>query len=237
MWRFLLILAMCLPLPAQILAPILSANTSVGPIVPGFIQAVACTGAGNQCTVTMTTAANHLIVICYVDSSTNLPWSATDSNSNTYTSVTSFTEPTSTTQGGCYETFATGVLTTITINRTGSGGTIAGMAAEYSGISATTPLDQVTSGLTISSGTYSSGATSATTQAEELVIGWAVSRNSSAAWTQGAGFTSRITKATAPEYIFEDKVVSSTGAQTATASNADTGSFGGTLVGTFKGGP
>jgi hypothetical protein len=107
---------------------------------------------------------------------------------------------------------------------------------EYSGIVTTAPVDQHTvTTATSSGGVQSSGNTSATTNANDLIIGWAVGSTATAISAVGSGFGNLVTATgTSNELALEDKIVSATGAQSAsfTTTNATNNAIG---VAAFKG--
>lgn len=123
-----------------------------------------------------------------------------------------------------------------TVTATDNGGGVDSLiiCEEWSGQDPTAPLDRFT-GLTDTSITtnLTSGATAATTQANEIVIGTAVN-SGSVTCTLGATY-SNLTKVNSPfsTLCYESKIVSATGAQTATFTVSVAGSWI-TQVQTFK---
>lgn len=95
---------------------------------------------------------------------------------------------------------------------------------EWSGAATVSALDQTT-GATGSSTALNSGASSSTTQADEVVIGAGVV-SGNVTMTAGAGY-SNLTKVntTFSTLAFESKIVSATGAQTATITAGTSGSW------------
>lgn len=111
------------------------------------------------------------------------------------------------------------------------------IAREYSGLTTTDPLDKTANSGTSGNGTTpSSGATATTTQASELVIGMAANWLSYT-FTAGSGYgnIANASDAGNSSLGMEDKIVSSTGAQTATFTQSGSWNWG-CIVATFKAG-
>jgi len=106
-----------------------------------------------------------------------------------------------------------------TVTATDNGGGVDSliMVEEWSGIASASAVDKFVGATGINSSAANSGATATTTQADELVIG-AVSASGNRTFTEGAGYSNgNKVNTTFSSLFFESKIVSATGAQTATA--------------------
>jgi hypothetical protein len=116
--------------------------------------------------------------------------------------------------------------TTVTATGGGSGARLL-IIAEYDQIATVAPIDRTAGGSAFGA-TLTSGPTVATTQADELVIGFGACGNSAASpLTAGSGYTLRLSVASAQNKVngLEDKIVSATGAQTATFTAASSSNY------------
>lgn len=170
--------------------------------------------------------AGNLIVVTTADTSgaTNGVTNVTDTGGNTYTQIMD----THGTNGfqmwyAVVVTGGSGFQVSVTWD-TGITSKIEFVAQEFNGFVGTPTLDKstfapATGGSTSTS--PNSGATATTTQAAELVVGGAEHSGSTAAFSLGSGYTNLGTvNSSSCAVAQESKVVSSTGAQTATLSIA-----------------
>ncbi len=143
-----------------------------------------------------------------------------DNKGNTYSAAIG---PTRDARGNLYTFYAfnvtggTNFIVTLTISDADS--KPIGIAAEYSSIATTAPLDK-TAGAFDTSTAASSGATATTTQATELVFGVVYTTDLETNITAGTGYTERAEEdnvANGFTMSIMDKNVTSTGAQTVTA--------------------
>ncbi len=169
------------------------------------------TWAGN------TTTGNLIVVAVSVSVNTlNSVTSITDSQTNTYTRIRSTLYGSSAECELWYAINITGgTLPTVTVNHTVS--SVAFTMREYSGLATVSPLDKGISAVATTGTAMSSGATAATTQADELVLGYMASGGTTS-YTLGTGYgnltqVSNSSVTSGLEYL----TVSSTGAQTSTA--------------------
>jgi hypothetical protein len=162
--------------------------------------------------------AGNVIIVC-IQTAANLSTSVTDNQSNSYTLATRATRSGS--EVSIYYAYnTTGGVTNVT-------GTFAGwstvsrmIVAEYSGLSVSNPLDRVASYDNGWNGgaSFTSSSTAATTQSDELLIGCAGDIYGSAAtFTSGSNYTGQRTQGS---LFFEDRIVSTTSAYTATGSHS-----------------
>lgn len=175
------------------------------------------TTSGTSHTVTWgsdTTTGNLFVASIMVGGASSVS-SITDSQSNTWTKITSLTGTSTVTLEIWYSKNITGGTTpTITINHSNQQAN--SIVREFSGLDTASPLDKsaIAAGI---GGSPSSGATATTTSANELVVGFAADIVN--AGTVGAGYSNLLRQqkagTTMSAYI-EGKTVTSTGTQTAT---------------------
>jgi hypothetical protein len=95
------------------------------------------------------------------------------------------------------------------------------VAQEFSGFSGTPTVDKFARQENASSTTTTSGATANTTVNDELVVGIGIHASTASAYSLGTGYTNLTQKSVAArQTAMESKVISSTGAQTATMTSA-----------------
>jgi len=209
-----------------------------------LVQTKSQNGGGyvNSYTVTMTsnTTTGNTLLACITAGSADVPDTITDSRSNTWTLIQDKTEERKTWMYMAYN--ISGGSTVINIGW--ADGVFADsitQVREYSGLVTTNPLDVYTSSNTAGGyvQSHSSGATAATTQAGELVIGCVGSggdQGVTVGYTAGSGYSNGLEQKGFDRYTWqaiEDKLITSTGAQTATFTSTE---FlrSQTLVATFK---
>ena len=203
-----------------------------------------CESGGATCTITLSVTAGWFAV-CGVGSTTLLnTFSCTDASSDTLTATPSgspYTDPTFT-QGALFEgSLGTTTSEVFTCHVTVTTNFMDCVVAVYSG-TPTSGWDVTVAGAnnTFGAGTnaWTSGTSGTTANASELGIGLFVTTNGGGgpSWTGTNGWTFRVQDATvgAINTVLIDKVLSSTGAQTATA-NASIGAASGLgMVSTIK---
>lgn len=183
------------------------------------------TGKGATATVTTaafpgaTTASNCIVVAIADDSGISGQISSVaDSKGNAYTQLMQ-TPLTSTLTVFYAVNIAGGTGHTITVNWSlANGSNLAVVAQEFSGIVKTTPafdFAQTNTGGTDTAAT--SGASSPSTQNDELILGFCATAGAAITFTAGSGYSNVISSAQVDTNVaMESKVVSTTGAQTAT---------------------
>ncbi len=181
------------------------------------------TGVATTAAFTNTFAVGQLVVV-YIgyDGGADATTSVTDNATtpNTYNAIPLFGVGNGTTM---YEQAYYAVVTTakaspaVTLNFN-SAGTNANIIVEYfNGFVGTPTLDQIHSQINASSTTCTSGASPTTTQPTELVVGMGMHISTTSAFSLGTGYTNLVQSSVANRQVaMESKVVSSTGAQTAT---------------------
>ena len=189
-----------------------------------FVQSL--TAIGDPGTGTYTSAAfgssttsGNLIVVTVSDDGgiANGITSVTDSKSNTYVKVPNEFPGAATVSMWYAKNITGGASHTITVNYDDTI-TFAStcVAQEFSGIDTTAPLD-VYASTAATSTSPTSGATSSTTLADELVVGGLAFTAATTTVTLGSGYTNLgTTHQTNAGVGMESKIVSGTGAQTAT---------------------
>lgn len=203
-----------------------------------FVQSKTGTGAGtgSATAASATYTAGNFIAVSVAKNSTT----STITMSNTGTALTWNQAKRQTGNGQSVDIwYAMNIVgQTCTLKATSSVSTddVAIVAQEFSGVAASAAIDQ-TAGATGSSSSPSSGATAATTVANELVFGALASNDSSNDVTLGAGYSNLGTAFNAAVLVLasaESKVVSATGAQTATFGMGGFSSSWDCAVATFK---
>lgn len=181
-----------------------------------------------------TTTGN--LVVVFVGHQSGTVNSVTDSQSNTYTKILDRS-------GGLAEgslwyayniTGGTTPTVTVTIS---SSQRLHAIAKEFSGIeNGSDPLDVFASAASTSTTNHSSGATATTAQNDELVVGMLTVGTYTGTITAGSGYGNLVNQNTqvSGKISAEDKVVSTTGTQTATFTSSGSASLG-IAVATFKG--
>lgn len=186
-----------------------------------------------QFTTQNTTAGNTIIVFC--GEQQTAVTAVSDDNSNTYTKISGASGNGNTTGIDLWYAFniTGGIKNTITITTGTTSQRQNSVIREYSGLTTTDPFDVASvfnNGVTT---TPTSNATATTAQANELVVG--IAGNSNGTFSLGTGYSNlQASNGQVSGWVFaEDKIVSSTGTQTATFG---TNTTGGTVVGvaTFK---
>lgn len=196
-----------------------------------FVEGKAVTNTSGTATTaafTNTFALGQLVVVT-VDYSTgtNVTTSVTDNATtpNTYTliSAASLGNGSSVYQAVYWAKITTARASpTVTVNYNATSANAVMIVQYFNGFVGTPTLDQPKSTLNATSTTVTSGASSATTQAIELVVGMgSITENKTSTWTLGSGYTNLTSvgsSAALPRagIAMESKIISSTGAQTAT---------------------
>ena len=197
-----------------------SGTYSIGAVTMAFVQRNYATPQSPQSTLSVAypgaqTAGDLNIVAVGWNDTTSTVSSVTDSQGNTYQLAIGPTRGTNLSQSIYYAPNIKGGSNTVTVNFNQAAAYVDVRVLEYSGLSTTSPLD-VKAGAA-GSGTSASSGSATTTSANELIFGAGMTVGSFGA--AGTGFTSRII--TSPDAdIAEDRVVSSTGSYTATATNS-----------------
>jgi len=168
------------------------------------------------------TQNGDLIVVMVGVVNTNSVTSITDSQSNTYTKIADGTSDYVRGEIWYAKDITGGTTPSVTI-ATAESDDVTAIMREYSGMSAD-PLDKSAETLDADWLTsHTSGATATTTQADELVVGGYVG-DANSGYTLGSGYSNLATQDGTDLWIsvaLEDKVVSSTGTQTATITSAE----------------
>ncbi len=160
------------------------------------------------------TAGNLNIVVAGWGDTTSSISSVTDSKGNTYTRAVGPTTGTGLQESIYYAKNIVGGTNTVTVKFNQAAAYPDVRILEYSGLDPTSPLD-VTAAAT-GTGTTASSGSATTTSANELIFGAGNSAHHFT--TAGSGFTERVINIYGS--IAEDKVVSSTGSNAATATNS-----------------
>jgi hypothetical protein len=193
-----------------------SYTTSTGGGTIGFVQVNAATPQTPSASVPVAfgvaqTAGNLNLVVVGWNDTTSTVSSVSDSRGNTYTQAGTTVTGTGLRQAIYYARNIAGGSNTVTVGFNQAAAFVDVRILEYSGLDTTSPLD-VTAGAAGTSSSPNSGAAT-TTAANELIFGAGIT---SGGFTgAGTGFSSRII--TADGDIAEDKVVSSTGSNSAAA--------------------
>jgi hypothetical protein len=193
-----------------------SYTTSTGGGTIGFVQVNAATPQTPAGAVLLSygvaqTAGNLNLVVVGWNDTTSTVSSVSDSRGNTYTQAGTTVTGTGLRQAIYYARNIAGGSNTVTVGFNQAAAFVDVRILEYSGLDPTSPLD-VTAGAAGTSSSPNSGAAT-TTAANELIFGAGIT---SGGFTgAGTGFSSRII--TADGDIAEDKVVSSTGSNSAAA--------------------
>lgn len=153
----------------------------------------------------------------------------TDTRSNTWVKIDSVDSGSVNVELWYVKNCAAGA-NTVTVSYSGAGGSIAAAAAEYSSIDTASPLDQKAKAS--GSGTAAdSGATPATTRSNELIVA-VVGSSAAVTFTAGASFTEREDTNNVESVTIEDRVVTSTGTYSGTATLSASNPWG-AIVATF----
>jgi len=193
-----------------------SYTTSTGGGTIGFVQVNAATPQTPSASVPIAfgvaqTAGNMNLVVVGWNDTTSTVSSVSDSRGNTYTQAGTTVTGTGLRQAIYYARNIVGGSNTVTVGFNQAAAFADVRILEYSGLDPSSPLD-VTAGAAGTSSSPNSGAAT-TTAANELIFGAGIT---SGGFTgAGTGFSSRII--TADGDIAEDKVVSSTGSNSAAA--------------------
>lgn len=115
---------------------------------------------------------------------------------------------------------------TVTVNFNSSATNASVVVQYFNGFVGTPTLDQAKAASGTGSTSLSSGASSATGHSTELVLGMAMAGGTAGSFTLGSGYTNLNTALQTSNYAaMESKIVSSTGAQTATFSVGSTANW------------
>lgn len=198
------------------------------------------TGTNTTFASTVTTASwtstsgNMLIAIAEADVVNANGITVTDSKGNTWNRVVS-TALAATFDLEVWVAYNITGGATHTVTATDNGGGVDSLliVEEWSGAALSAAADKSAAATGTTSTALNSGASAATTQADEVVIGAGVA-SGNVTMTAGAGYTN-LTKVntTFSTLAFESKIVSATGAQTATMTSGTAGSWV-CQVATFK---
>lgn len=192
-----------------------------------FVQGVSDTGAAGTTPEvlpafgTNVAVGDLIVVLCGGDGGvTGLATGVTDNLGNTYTRVPGFdiANGAGTLNLDCFYAVVTvaGACTiTCAFDDLNENGVF--VAQHFNGFVGTATLDQIKRQENASSTTCTSGASPSTTVANEVVIGLGIHASTVSAFSLGSGYTN-LTQASvaARQAAMESKIVSSTGAQTAT---------------------
>ena len=205
------------------IAPVQATYFSTGTTITSIYQAFASNNAaGNLIVVAIGFAYTSGVTIS----------SVTDSRGNAYQVGQALLNPGGAAQAIYYAENIKAGANTVTVNCTPGVKFPSLRIHEYSGLATSNSLD-VSAGASGSTTSMSSGATAATSVAAELVFGAVYSVGS--VTSVGSGFTLRV-QDTYTSALSEDKIVTSTGAQTATATQAGGHAYVMQVV-TFKAAP
>ncbi|HAM73369.1 MAG TPA: hypothetical protein DCM86_17180, partial [Verrucomicrobiales bacterium] len=192
-------------------SPVVSITPAIAHVQSVVSTAVASASAVTTPALGAAQAAGNLniVVVSWKDTTRSVT-NVVDSRGVTYAQAGTTTSGTGLRQAVYYAVAQAGSSTTVTARFNGAATSPEVRFLEYSGVSA---LDQF-AGASGTNANANSGNTAATTAANELVFGACFSSN---ATTVGTGFTARVTTSTG---LAEEKTVTATGAQSATASVA-----------------
>jgi hypothetical protein len=191
-----------------------------------FIQSAVAANNGNPTSIAVTFTnkvqkGNFIFIAIAVDVTTANPVaSIRDNLGNVYTKIASTASAASTLDRWYTKNIRGGKAITITATATSPATPDWNIIVrEYSGVDINNPLDK-SAVATGSSTTPSSGASAATTTENEVVIGSNASDNGTdQTYTLGAGYSNLVSKTDVVTFTdegTEDKIISATGAQTAT---------------------
>ena len=189
-------------------------TSSASYVAASFVQASASASNGSVGSLTVAFPGNtfpgDLLVVALEYASNAAPASVTDSQGNTFTPVgNQLSTPAGTLSRAYYASNIKGGTDTVSVTLSANSSHLAVYLSEYSGIDPNNPID-AQSGASGNAGAASSG--SATTSvAGDIIYGYCVADGACAA---GSGFTTR--SALASDLV-EEKLVSSAGSYTATA--------------------
>jgi hypothetical protein len=197
----------------------------------GVVQHKSTFCSATSCALAFTSniGSGHLLIYATTSNSTTLN-AATDNNSNTIANAA--TEQFAGPERVDYVSSSNSGATTVTAHCSGCARTYISIW-EVSGLAGT--LDQTGTGHGVTP--LSISTSSATTAANEIVFGYFTDENTNNTLTAGAGFSPSETQngGSGNEFtLAESEVVSSTGVQTATGTNAGSGSQTEEIVVTFK---
>ena len=186
-----------------------------------------CDAAGGACTVTMSIASGHLIVVVNSTpgSSSYTSYSITDSNSDSFSSCTLNNDTTGGRRAQLWYAVAGAAITTITLTAVGqTGGDFFVNPLDYTNPGALTTgtiLDQCApgpSGGNENVTLFTTGATPSTTNATDLCVSYFWTNQGT--WSLGTG-TIRMSGTSQPTNSYvQDQTTSSTGAVTMTVTNS-----------------
>lgn len=216
-------------------------GASGGGFTPAYVTSGACTSGTTSCSVVLSVTAGQFAV-CGVGTTTlSTTLSCTDSSSDSLTNVPAGSPYTDATvsEGGLFEgTLGTTTSETFTCQVSASTNTMGCVVSVYSG-TPTSGWDVTVAGADNAAGAspFTTGTSGVTANVSELGIGLFVRNNGqfTPVWTGTNGWTWR-----AGAYITQidvelvDKILSSTGAQTATATCSSTTGGGLGMVSTIK---
>ena len=155
----------------------------------------------------------NIVVVGWGDTTSSIS-SVSDSNGNTYSRAVGPTTNTGLQESVYYAKNIVGGTNTVTVTFNQAAAYPDVRILEYSGLDPTSPLDVTAAGT--GTGTTASSGAATTTSANELIFG---AGNSAHHYTAaGSGFTERVINIYGN--IAEDKVVSSSGSNAATATNS-----------------
>jgi hypothetical protein len=204
-----------------------SATTAVSSTI-AFVQVAAATPQSPQTSVAVAYGAAqqagdlNVVVVGWNDTTAAVT-SVADSSGNTYVLATGPASVTGRLTQSIYYArniaAAAAGANTVTVRFSTAANYADVRILEYSGLDLTNPVD-VTAGAA-GTGTAADSGTATTTTANDLIFGAATTTTGARA---GTGFTSRIVT-TPDEDLAEDKVVSATGSQRATASISPSGAW------------
>jgi Galactose oxidase-like, Early set domain/IPT/TIG domain len=211
-------------------ATLANGYTYSGPAPISFAQVAAATPQSATSSVTVTfpqnqTAGDLNVVVVGWNDSTSTVKSVTDSAKNTYSPAIGVTSGTNLRQSIYYASNIAGGTNTVTVTFNQSASDPDIRILEYQGVKQV----DVTAGASGNSSTANSGSAT-TTSSNELIFGADIVRTGNA--SPGSGFTARII--TTPDSdLAEDKVVTATGSNSATATLTSSGAWVMQMV-TFK---
>lgn len=178
-------------------------------------QGQSISAVGKVVTLGGAVTVGQLIIVTVSDSSggTSATTAVTDNKGNTYTKISQRAASDTVTVFSCV--VATGG-SSFTITVTSTAGNVTTCAQEFDGFTGTPTLDQQATNRAFSN-TNPTVTSAGTTVANELVVGSFSSADTTTAVTLGAGYSSLVNKVgTNTQSGMESKIISSTGAQTAT---------------------
>lgn len=194
--------------------------------VQGVVKNATATPAAFPAFGTAVAVGDLIVVLAGGDGGvTGTVVSVTDSLGNTYTQVPSFDFANA---GGTLNMDAwysvvthAGSSNVVTVAFHDTLENFNGVVQHFNGFTATATLDKRSTSSNASSTTCTSGATATTTNANEIVIGMGIHASTTSAFSLGTGYTNLTqSNVSARATAMESKIVSATGAQTATFSIA-----------------